>query len=412
LGLSWPAAIGFGALISATDPVAVIAFFRSLGVSKRLALLVEGESLLNDAMALVLYVIAVSAIGGENAVTFASSVGQFLTISIGGLAVGIMLGSGVSYLILKNVNDHLIETVTTITLAFGSYVIAEELHVSGILAVVTAGLFVGNVGFHNTSPTTQIAMNNFWEMLAFIANSLIFLVIGLEIHIIEAVQKSWLAILIAVAAVLFSRVVVVYSLTAFNKLINPKRDIPMPFRHIMFWGGMRGAISLALALTLTGSTFGAAVDEQIRFMTFGVVLFTLLAQGLTIKHLINHLGLSEVIPHEHEHNLTLGALYAKMEGQRELSRLHRYGLLDNEVWQEMNEVYETEIKTKRQALQQLLKNHPELKDEMMESATVDTLKAERSAIREAARLGLISEEAAESLIQDVDGQSLKLDPDL
>ncbi|MCB0033246.1 MAG: cation:proton antiporter, partial [Anaerolineales bacterium] len=238
LGLSWSAAIAFGALISATDPVAVIAFFRSLGVSKRLALLVEGESLLNDAIALVLFVMAVATAGGDNAVTLASSMGQFLSISFGGLGVGIMLGSGVSYLILKNVNDHLIETVTTITLAFGSYIVAEELHVSGILAVVAAGLFVGNVGFDNTSPTTQLAMINFWEMLAFIANSLIFLVIGLEIDIITAVQNSWLAILIAVAAVLLSRVIVVYSLAAFNKLVNPRRDIPMPFRHIMFWGGM------------------------------------------------------------------------------------------------------------------------------------------------------------------------------
>ena len=176
----WPAALAFGALISATDPVAVIALFRSLGVSKRLTTLVEGESLFNDGAAIVVFGLA--AAGGAS-FTVSGAVVEFLKVSVGGLAIGMILGYLVSTVLLKHLDDHLIETAVTLALAFGAYLAAEQIHVSGILAVVAAGIIVGDIGLANTSPSTKLSLLGFWELLSFIVNAFVFLLIGLRIDI-------------------------------------------------------------------------------------------------------------------------------------------------------------------------------------------------------------------------------------
>ena len=189
LGVPWEAAFAFGALISATDPVAVIAFFKALGAPKRLSVLVEGESLFNDAVAVVAFGLAVAAAKGEG-FSLGSAAEDFLIISIGGLAVGIVLGYLVGAIFLARVDEPLIETSATLALAYGSFLLAEEfgsvigrdVHFSGILAVVAAGLVVGTVGLGNTSPSTRLTLEHFWELLTFLVNSMVFLVIGLTIH--------------------------------------------------------------------------------------------------------------------------------------------------------------------------------------------------------------------------------------
>ncbi|MCZ7671142.1 MAG: cation:proton antiporter [Chloroflexi bacterium] len=245
------AALAFGALISATDPVAVIAFFRSLGVSKRLSLLVEGESLFNDGAAIVIFNLMVAlAIAGPDTFSLSGAIIEFLRVSLGGLTIGLGLGYIVSYIVLKNLDDHLIETTTTVALAFGAYVIAEEFHVSGILAVVAAGLMVGNIGLQNTSPTTRLTLENFWEFSAYVVNSMIFLLIGFELEI-DHLTPYLFPIIVAVGAILLSRAIIVYAMTGIHNALTPHpRDVPQGYKHVMFWGGLRGAISLALALTL------------------------------------------------------------------------------------------------------------------------------------------------------------------
>ncbi|MAU01666.1 MAG: sodium:proton antiporter, partial [Anaerolineaceae bacterium] len=219
LGISWAAALAFGALISATDPVAVIAFFRSLGVSKRLTILVEGESLFNDGVAIVIFTLALSAGTMTESFGLAEALQEFFIVAFGGLAVGLVMGYIVSYIILKNVDDHLIETATTVALAFGSFVVAESfgkfigiegLHFSGILAVVAAGLMVGNIGLQNTSPTTKLTLDNFWEFLSFVVNSLVFLLIGLEIELAQ-LQPNIIPIIVAVVAIILSRGLIIYT---------------------------------------------------------------------------------------------------------------------------------------------------------------------------------------------------------
>ncbi|MCP4224247.1 MAG: hypothetical protein GY773_12940, partial [Actinomycetia bacterium] len=286
------AALAFGALISATDPVAVIAFFKSLGTPKRLSVLVEGESLFNDAVAVVAFGLAVSAASGE-----AFSVGEaavdFLVISLGGLAVGVVMGYVVGEIMLSRIDDPLIETSTTLALAYGTYLVAEkagaivgqDFHFSGILAVVAAGLVVGTVGFKNTSPSTRLTLEHFWELLTFLVNSMVFLVIGLTISPGDLTGELT-AVAIAVVGVIVVRVALVYGLAELTERIVPSRYIPMAYRHVMTWGGLRGAISLALVLTLTSDGFDEETLATIRVMSFGVVLFTLLIQGTTISGLI------------------------------------------------------------------------------------------------------------------------------
>ncbi|MDX1415627.1 MAG: Na+/H+ antiporter [Candidatus Promineifilaceae bacterium] len=409
------AALAFGALISATDPVAVISFFRTLGVSKRLGLLVEGESLLNDGVAIVLFSMAVgfAAAGINPAEQGVAILGQglieFFKVAFGGLLIGLILGYIVSYGILKNVDDHLIETTTTVALALGSYVIAESFHVSGILAVVAAGLMVGNIGTQNTSPTTRLTLDNFWEFMAFVANSLVFLAIGLEIEISQ-LWPNLVPIIVAVLAVLFSRAIVVYGFTAlYSRFTSLEQKVPLSYRHVMFWGGLRGAISLALALTLTGEVFGRDFAREMQVMTFGVVLFTLLAQGTTIDNLIRRLGLADKPEHLLEHQRRQAKLFAKRAGLQEMHRLRQEGMLFRDIWESVDAVYTDEINETKISIRDHLEAHPEIEQDLFLQARTDSLRAERSAVTDAMQRDLISEQIYEELVHEADNRLGALD---
>ncbi len=258
-GAGFPIQTGlvFGALISATDPVAVVALFRSLGVPKRLSVVVEGESLFNDGTSIVVFnlMLAVALPGVVEAghttsqsLEFFKVVSDFLVVSVGGIALGSALGFLTSQFIAR-IDDYLIETTLTTTLAFGSYLLAEKFHVSGVLAVVSAGIICGNFGPKGMSPTTRIVLYNFWEYLAFVANSLIFLLIGFDINLNKIVDNIGI-IVIAVVAVLASRVMVIYGLGWLVKIIRGTSNISLAYQHILVWGGLRGAVSLALVLSL------------------------------------------------------------------------------------------------------------------------------------------------------------------
>ena len=370
-----------------------------------------GAGLFNDGVAFVVFILALAASGPGATFSIGAAIGQFFIDAIGGLGVGLALGYVVSSLILKNLDDHLIETVVTVALAFGSYLLAEEfgsilgledVHLSGILSVVAAGLMVGNIGLRNTSPTTRLTLENFWEFLAFVVNSLVFLLLGLQIHVNDLWDRAG-AVLVAVVAVQITRLVVVYGLGAVHGMLQPDRKIPRAYQHVMFWGGLRGAISVALALSLSAEKFRLDPElvSTLQVMTFGVVLFTLLVQGLSIEHLIRRLGLAAKPAERIEQQRRQARIYAQQAGLDELERLHGQGILFRDLYEAMADLYKGELARDSEELRDHLRRYPELETDMYIRARADTLQAERSALQDAARRGFISNEVLAELSAEV-----------
>jgi monovalent cation:H+ antiporter, CPA1 family len=284
-GFGWSHALVFAALIAATDPIAVVALFKSLGAPPRLALLVEGESLVNDGTAIVLFTIVYAAVRGGGISVAAGSL-QFVEVVGLGLAVGAIAGLLAS-LVIRRIDDPMIQISLTTIAAYGSFALAEEFHGSGVIATLTAGLLCGNLGGpRGTRPTTRIAVESFWEYLAFALNSLVFLLIGLEVHIAHLVAE-WLPILLAFAAVLGGRALVVVLATVL--LRRTAEAIPWRWSLVLTWGGLRGALSMVLALAIDPEF---AHREIIVTMTFGVVLLSIVVQGSTTEPLLRRLGLT------------------------------------------------------------------------------------------------------------------------
>jgi CPA1 family monovalent cation:H+ antiporter len=285
-GLPVQIALLFGAIISATDPISVLAIFKDLRMDKRLSLIVEGESLLNDGTAAALFQIVLAGIISGH-VGVSKRTGQFLFAVLGGVALGSFLGYAASRL-TRTIDDPEVQITLTAVVAYSSYLLAYQLHLSGIIATASAGLIVGNLGTRNCSAQTKTALESFWAYVAFIMNSLVFLLIGLEIHVDELLH-SWRPVLLAVGAVLVGRALSVYLLVPVSNALTEK--IPLRWQHVMVWGGLRGALALALALSLD-STFPDRA--RVLDLTFGVVAFSILVQGLTIKPLLKRLRLASV----------------------------------------------------------------------------------------------------------------------
>ncbi len=283
VGWQWTMAILFGVLIAATDPVSVIATFKEAKVEGRLRLLVESESLFNDSTAAVAFAIALAFAMGENLTLSGAAITMVLSV-VGGIASGLVVG-GLMLFIAGRTKDHLVEIALTTIAAFGSFWIAEHFHWSGVLATMTAGLLAGNtqvLGF--VTEKGEESIEDFWEFAAFVVNSIIFIVLGVN----EAYQdfgRSAFAIGVAIIAVIIARAIAIYPISAmFSK---SRWKLEREHQHIMFWGGLRGALALALALGIPESV---PYRQEILTVTFGVVAFSVFAQGLTMTPLLSKLG--------------------------------------------------------------------------------------------------------------------------
>jgi CPA1 family monovalent cation:H+ antiporter len=306
---------------------------------------------------------------------------------------------------VARLEDRLIVTSLTAILAFGSYLAAEYFHVSGVLAVVVAGLLCGNLGMAGASPSTKIMIFNLWEYLAFLSNSLVFLLIGLSVDL-TLLWDNLGAILVAVLAVVGSRAVVVYGLSSLTRLLRRVSHIPLQWRHVLFWGGLRGAISLALALSLPATMPARA---ELQAMTFGVVLFTLMAQGTTIQFLLERLGLTERSPQWVAREMRLGRLFATQAGLRRLEQMHREGMIPDEMWAGLREGYRQDQKQVAREMKHLFREYAELEGEMLFQARREALKAERGALWDALRRNLLSDAVHEKLSTDIDDRLEALD---
>jgi len=392
-GLALPIAMVFGALVSATDPVAVIALFRSLGAPRRLQVLLEGESLFNDGTAIVMFGLALT-IALKSQFSLTESIAQFLMIAGGGVITGIVLGMLVSQA-TSLIDDPLVETTLTLALAFGSYLLAESLHVSGVLAVVAAGVVNGNVGPRGMSPTTRIVVFNFWETAAFLANSFIFLLVGLAIDL-NILIKNWQAIGWAILAALIARFISIYGFSLF------RREITAKWKHVLFWGGLRGAITLALALSLPKAGVFAAEHGRLQAMAFGVVLFTLLVQGFSMDWFIRRLKVIERSHAQDEYERRHARLVAGLSAFDYLRRRSQEGLISEHSWKKLSVLMEKQNEALTEALKNVMTSDPAVEAEELDTAHRESLRAQRAALTGLLRDGVITEDTYSQLINEVD----------
>lgn len=279
-------ALLIGACLAATDPVSVMALFKELGVDKQLSTVMEGESLFNDGMAIVTFGFLLEfALGTSNLALQPVLTRLLLVVGIG-LGVGLVIGFAISYL-TQRFDLPLVEQSLTLVSAYGVYLVAEELGGSGVIATVVTGLVLGNFGSRiGMNPRTRVIVTEFWDFLAFFVNSMVFLLIGNQIHFQDLGNNGW-AIVITVAAMVVSRLLFVLVLGfVSNQLV--KTPLTLPEQTVIWWGGLRGAVSIALALSVPVIF---PDRPEIISVVFGAVLFTLLVQGLTIKPLLSALKL-------------------------------------------------------------------------------------------------------------------------
>ena len=395
VGLPLLVAMLFGSLIAATDPISVLALFKEMGVSKRLAMLVEGESLFNDGTAVVLFQILLASIA-TGTLDLVAGVGEFLRVALGGGVLGVAMG----YLVGKvtaQVDDPRVEITLTTILAYGSFLVAEHLHVSGVIATVGAGLMIGNLGAPSgMSSRTRVALWSFWEYLGFVINSLIFLLIGIEVHIADLFD-SWLPILIAIGAVLVGRAIAVYTLTPIaNRFVE---RVPAAWQHVLVWGGIHGGVSMALALGLEPDF---PHRTQILAMTFGVVAFSIVVQGLTVQPLMRQLGIR--MGQEDEYDRAKVRQMAVGSALDELEELYGRHVISTAVYERLHTQLQEQIAETRQRIEAMHVSDCARMEEEIKVAKAELITAEKTAIQRAVTEGLISQHTAEEMLARTDDQ--------
>jgi len=276
LGLALPVALIFGAMVAPTDPVAVVAVFRKLRVPDRLVNLVEAESLLNDGTGVILFSLALAATDSGSHGPLVGWAAEFLRLAAGGVGLGLLVGFGLS-LLTSRIDDFQVEMTLTAIAAYGGYLLGQQVHVSGILVVVVAGIVIGNYGRpRGMSERTRQAVDQSWDYVAFALNSVVFLLIGLNVPGEELLNYPLVAVG-AAAIALLARAAAVYLVSGLLHLA--RRGVSFRWQHLMVWSGMRGAIALALALSVAqrGGDFAT-----VSALVYGVVLVSIVLQGVTI----------------------------------------------------------------------------------------------------------------------------------
>jgi CPA1 family monovalent cation:H+ antiporter len=292
-------ALLFGALISPTDPVSVLALFRQAKAPEDLRALVEGESLFNDATGVVLFTILLqAAISGADLGVAAAAI-EFIKVSLGGMLLGGVLGL-IAFAVMRRIEDHLLDNAICLALAYGAFWLAEVFHLSGVIATVVAGLLIGNYGKKlSMSPKTIETVDNFFESIDFVLNSFLFILIGLELR--EIPEKipvdPYRLVFVAILAMLIGRAAVAYSFYWALNQVGTKR--PNAWKHILFWGGLRGSIPIALLLhipvaaDLPPDSTLAHFRPALLLAGFACVFFSLVVQGLTMKPLMKSLNIGQ-----------------------------------------------------------------------------------------------------------------------
>jgi CPA1 family monovalent cation:H+ antiporter len=397
---SWRYALVFGALIAATDPIAVVAMFKELGAPKRLSVLIEGESLLNDGTGIVFFTLSLSLAVGAHT-TAGSLAFDFFKIVGFGLLIGGVTGVAISQ-VTKQINDPMIEITLTTIAAYGSFVAAEHFHYSGVIATVTAGMVCGNYGARvGMSPSTRLAIESFWEYVAFALNSIVFLLIGFEVHISD-LAASWQMILVAYLAVTMGRSLVIFGVSSIFRLTRER--IPWSWSAVLTWGGLRGALPMVLALSLSPNF---AHRDLLVTMTFGVVIISILLHGLTAAPLLKLLGI--VTGHEarETYEFWRGKLKATHAVLAEMEQLGANRLKDDGVLSDLQQEYESMVRRGKEELGSLQIDREQLRKEEVQLARRQWLLVERRHVLDEFHQGLLSQDVYEKLLEDIDARLLQ-----
>jgi len=389
--LSLPIALLLGASLAATDPVSVVALFRELGASKRLTTIMEGESLFNDGVAVVAFLLLVGIPLGVQEFSLTETISRFGVFVGIGVGVGGLIGFGISYL-TQRFDLPLVEQSLTLVSAYGTYLIAEELGGSGVIGVVTVGLILGNFGSRiGMNPRTRLIVSEFWEFLAFFVNSIVFLLIGDQINF-GSLGSNLGLIIVAISAVVVTRMIVIFGL---GNLSNLFTEIDINFREqtVLWWGGLRGGVSIALALSVPEILDGR---QEIIDAVFGVVLFTLLIQGLTVQFLLEQLNLIGDQPLRQEYSEALARRTA-------LNRVLKYlaNLGEDEINEEGDRAAEFlryqyslvkgQLQSIEEELEVLRRDHPSLMSIELEQVRERLLDIEADTYAELIRSGELND---------------------
>ncbi|ACA99006.1 MULTISPECIES: sodium:proton antiporter [Cyanophyceae] len=406
LDLAWLTACAVGVILTITDTVSVIAAFRTVPVPGRLATIVEGESLFNDGIALVLLNI-VTTIHLQGSFSVGEGVEQILIAFVGGG----LLGLGLGYLcigLFRQLDDPLSNILLTVAVSLGTFQIGQALGVSSAIAVLIAGLLIGNVALRECSGSVTITLLNFWEYAGFGVNTFIFLFVGIEVAPLSLLQTIPAALL-AVVAYQVGRICSIYPLLSVLKFFD--RPLPLRWQHVLIFGNVKGSLSMALALGLPLTLQGRS---QVITLVFSTVLVSLIGQGLSLPWFVKKLQLAKPSPvRQHLENLQLNLIAAK-SAQEELKELLQSGSLPKFLYEELFASYQARIANAEEELRGLYNQRLTQKLSQFENqAYLEGLRhrlflAEKSAINEAILKGLISDETARPYLQELNQKILAL----
>ena len=451
LGLGWPIILLIAAMLAATDPISVVALFKEFSVSKRLGIIIEGESLINDGIAVVLFgvVVKITAIhlgltlphfGGAVSVEAMHVVIDFLREVLLGTAVGLGMGLVISYLTSK-FDDHHIEVALTVIAAYGANTLAMQMHASGVIAVVVCGMMIGNVGVkHGMSPTTRESVISFWEFAAFLANSFVFILIGLQIQLSEMLSREVvLPVVIFFVIMMLVRAITVYGV---HNLVR-RSDLRLKGRWlpVITWSGVRGSLSMVLAMMLiwigetdainekhtdynsskangelvaiegvqnTGTEAGIVSKEQaqsnkadILKIVYGVVLLSILLQGTTMEGLMKRAGLIEESGEEKEYEMALARRQAIRAVLANLESAERKGSMADKTYGILHERLLSRKEINDRLIKEMLESMPSLNEIELEMEAAHLRAVEKQIYRDLEKEGDLNYDSMEELVREV-----------
>jgi monovalent cation:H+ antiporter, CPA1 family len=400
----WPYALVFGALISATDPIAVVATSKKLGAPKRLTIIMEGESLLNDGTGIVFFTLSLAFLAGHK-VTAGGLTLEFITIVGMGILIGTAIGLLVSQLISR-VGETMIEITLTTLAAYGAFIAAEQLHASGVIAAVTAGLFCGKYAVAGMSPSSRISVESFWGYVAFALNSIVFLLIGFEVSI-DSLLSTWELILVAYLAVTLGRALVIFGATSLIRFTRER--IPWSWSVVLTWGGLRGALPMVLVLSLPRDFL---FRDLLVTMTFGVVLLSLLIHGLSISPLLRWLGIVRGTGEQEALEFARGKLLAAYAALQTLDQMSHGRLRNNPSVPKLRQEYEEMINSVEEGMMNLEPERNRLDEEEIKWLRRHLLLVEKQRVIDAFHEGRVDQETYEKLLADIDARLLKVETEL